>query len=173
MAAEIPVVRDHIIPIDRYPSVNENQTLGEAVRALLSYTCGNDRLRYSELLVLNGQSQLVGHLSLQAILKALDKRLVDVPRVKEHEGKSSEFPNLSILWEESFLNNCSLKKNTPILEFMLREIRHVKAGDSLVKALAIVLQSNEDILPVLENETVVGVIRLEEIFKAICHSCNL
>lgn len=180
MTVDIPVVRDHLIPIATYPSLKETQTLSEAVQVILSYTCGNGRLIFSEILVLNDQNQLVGHLNLQAILKALDKRLIDIPEVKEHKGKGTEFPSLSILWEESFLHTCPLKRDIPIRDVMQATNRYaqsgdslIKAGDSLIKALAIILQSYEEALPVLENGSVIGVIRVEEIFKAICGSCNL
>ena len=173
MTADIPVVRDHLIPITTYPSLKETQTLSEAVQVILSYTCGNGRLIFSEILVLNDQNQLVGHLNLQAILKALDKRLIDIPEVKEHKGKGTEFPSLSILWEESFFHTCPLKRDIPIRDVMQATNRYAQSGDSLIKALAIILQSYEDALPVLENGSVIGVIRVEEIFKAICGSCNL
>ena len=173
MTADIPVVRDHLIPIAKYPSLKETQTLSEAVQVILSYTCGNDRLMFSEILVLNDQNQLVGHLNLQSILKALDKRLADIPEVKGHEGKGAQFPNLSILWEDSFFHTCPLKRDIPIRDVMQSTHRYAKSGDSLIKALSIILQSNEDTLPVVENGSIIGVIRLEEIFKAICCSCNL
>ena len=173
MTADIPVVRDHLIPIAKYPSLKETQTLGEAVQVILSYTCGNDRLRFSEILVLNDQNQLVGHLNLQLILKALDKRLADIPEVKGHEGKGAQFPNLSILWEDSFFHTCPLKRDIPVRDVMRPTNRYVKSDDSLIKALSIILQSYEDTLPVVENSSIVGVIRLEEIFKVICGLCNL
>ena len=128
---------------------------------------------FSEILVLNDQNQLVGHLNLQSILKALDKRLADIPEVKGHEGKGAQFPNLSILWEESFFHTCPLKRDIPIRDVMRSTSRYAKSGDSLIKALAIILEDDEDILPVVENDSIIGVIRLEEIFKAICCSCNL
>jgi len=173
VTADIPIVRDHFIPIAKYPSLKETQTLSEAVQVILSYTCGNDRLMFSEILVLNDQNQLVGHLNLQSILKALDRRLADIPEVKGHEGKGAQFPNLSILWEESFFHTCPLKRDIPIRDVMQPTSRYTKSGDSLIKALAVILENDEDILPVVENGSIIGVIRLEEIFKAICCSCNL
>ena len=173
MTENMPTVRDHFIPIAKYPSLKEEQTLSDAAQVILSYTCGNGRLLFSEILVLNDQNQLVGHLNLQSILRALDKRLAGIPEFKGHEGKSAQFPNLSILWEESFFHTCALKRDIPIRDVMQATSRYVKSGDSLIEALVIILQNHEDILPVLENGSVIGVIRLEEIFKVICGSCNL
>ena len=173
MTEEIPTVKEHIIPIGKYPSLKDTQTLSDAAQVILSYKCGNGRLIFSEILVLNGQNQLVGHLNLQSILKALDKRLADIPEVEGHEGKGAQFPNLSILWEESFFHTCALKRDIPIRDVMRATSRYAKSDDSLIKALVVMLQNHEDILPVLEHGSIIGVIRLEEIFKVICGSCKL
>ena len=89
MTEDIPIVKDHLIPIAKYPSLKDTQTLSDAAQVILSYKCGNGRLIFSEILVLNDQNQLVGHLNLQSILKALDKRLADIPEVERHEGKGA------------------------------------------------------------------------------------
>jgi len=170
---EKPTVSEHFIPIAKYPSLKESQTLSDAAQVILSYTCGNGRLIFSEILVLNDHNQLVGHLNLQSILQALDERFADIPEGKVHEGKSGHFPNLSILWEESFFHTCVHKRDISIRDVMEATGSYVRSDDSLVKALVIILHSKENILPVVENGSIIGVIRLEEIFKVICGSCNL
>ncbi len=171
MAAENPVVRDFIVSIDEYPHIKDTETLSDAVQTLLSFTCGEKNgLRYGGMLVVNEKNELVGRLNLQAILQAFDKRLVDVPG---HEGKDGEYPNLAILWEDSFFHKCSEKKDTPVSDFMTKTKNLVKGEDSLLKALSIMLHSDEVVLPVRENGAIVGVIRLEEIFTAICGVCKL
>ena len=171
MAAENPVVRDYMVPIDRYPHLKETQTLSDAVQELLSHTCGaNDRLRYGGALVLNEKNQLVGCLDMQVILQSLDKRLAPIVG---HEGKSGEFPNLAILWEDSFFNKCSERKDILIREFMLATKTIVKGGDSLLKALSIMLHGDKVVLPVVEDGSIIGVIRLEEVFSALCGVCKL
>ncbi len=171
MTAENPVVRDFIVPIDKYPQVTESQTLGDAVQTLMAATCGdNGRLRYSGLLVVDDKYQLVGRLNLQTILQTYDKRLAPA---KGHQGKDGEYPNLAILWEDSFFSKCAEKKDTPIGDFMVATKKMVKAEDSLLKALSIMLHSNEQVLPVVDNGSIIGVIRLEEIFTAISSVCKL
>ena len=171
MAAENPVVRDFIVPIDKYPHLKDTQTLSDAVQTLLSHTCGeNDRLRYGGMLVVNEKNQLVGRLNLQAILQSFDKRLA--PQ-KGYEGKEGEYPNLALLWEDSFFSKCSEKKDTPISDFMMATDKIVKGDDSLLKALSIMLHSDEVVLPVVEDGNIIGVVRLEEIFTAICTVCKL
>jgi len=172
VTSEKPVVRDSIVPIDSYPHLKETQTLADAVQTLLSFPGDeNDRIRYGGMLVVDENDQLVGCLNLQTILRALDKRMAGSP--ERYEGKEGEYQDLAILWEDSFFSKCSEKRDTPISDCMIPVQHIVKGGDPLLKALSIMLHSDEVVLPVVEDGAVVGVIRLEEIFTAICGVCRL
>ena len=174
MSTEIPLVRDLIIPIDKYPHLQESQTLDDAVQILLSYTCGDEgRLRHSHIIILNDSNQFVGLLNLKTILLSFDKRLINIFKVDGFKGKGAEFPDLTILWEDSFLHTCPSHKNIIIKKFMLPAERFSKGGDSLLKALSMMLYADEPTLPVVEKNIVIGVIRLEEIFKTISSVCKL
>ncbi|MEK6202058.1 MAG: CBS domain-containing protein [Desulfobulbaceae bacterium] len=174
MATDNPVVRDFIIPLERYPHLQETQTLHDAVETLENFSCGeNERLRYSTLFIINHQNQLVGKLNLQDLLIALDDRFVTIPKAAGFEGKGDEFPNLAILWEDSFFIECAKKKNLFLKDLMRPVSRIVKADDPLVKALSIMLHGDDQVLPVLDGDSIAGVIRLEEMFKAVCSSCKL
>lgn len=174
MTADTLVVKDFIIPLDRYPHLSDTQTLHDAVQIIQSFTCGpNDRLRYSELMVIDQQNQIVGRVTMQDILRGLDPRLVDIGNVKKFEGQHVEYANLSILWEGSFFVECAQKGGTPITDLMSPVQRFVKAEDPLLKALAMLLHANDVIMPVVDGDRVIGVIRLEEIFKAISTRCQL
>ncbi len=169
MVTENPVVRDHMVPISNYPHLKKTETLGDAVAALLPYTCGETGgLRYADILVVDDNNEMVGRLNLQNILQTYDKHLAPT---KGYEGKEGDFPNLTILWEDSFFSKCREKNQTAISACMVPPARPVKAGDSLLKALTIMLHNGEQALPVVEDKAIVGVIRLEEIFVALCGVC--
>ncbi|MCL7487601.1 MAG: CBS domain-containing protein [Desulfobulbaceae bacterium] len=174
MTTDIPAVKDLVIPIERYPHVNQDKTLHDAVQVIQSYTCGeNDRIRYSEIMVVNDQNQLAGRLSILDVLRGLDKRFSEIPKVKEFAGKGSDYPNLTILWEDAFFVGCAKGVSRPVREFMSPIKNMVKTSDSLLKVLSILLSLNCQLLPVVEGKRVVGVIRLEEIFKEISVRCGL
>jgi Mg/Co/Ni transporter MgtE len=174
MASDSPIVRDLVIPLKNYPHLKENQTLHEAVAEIYSFTCGEtNRIRYSEILILNDRNQLSGHVTLLDILQNLDPRLKEATKIKEFEGKGSEFHNLSILWEDSFFIECTKRSHIPIREFM-SPIRHtVNGNDSVLKVLAIMARTKDVALPVVEEKHIIGVIRLKEIFKAIAARCRI
>lgn len=174
MASDNPVVKDLIIPLARYPHLNESQTLHDADQIIHSHTYGeNDRLRYAGLLVLNDQNQLIGRVTLQDMLQSLDARLQEASKVKGFEGKGAEFPNLTILWEDSFFVECTKRAHTLIKDIM-SPIKHIlKGSDPVLKALSIMLSTKEVVLPVVDEGRVIGVIRLEEIFKTISNKCKI
>ena len=174
MTSKSPVAKNLIIPLAQYPHLKDSQTLADAIGMLYSFTCGeHKRFRYSEILILNDQGQLAGRVTLQDLLKAYDARLADIPKVQEFEGKGAEFPNLAILWEESFFKRCAKQGLKPIGEFMSPIKNIAKATDPVLKVLSIMLAKNETVLPVIENDEVIGLIRIEEIFKSISEQCSL
>jgi len=174
MASDNPVVRDLVIPLDSFPHLNEDQNLHDAVEVLLSNKCGEyDRIRYAELLILNDQNQLSGRVTLQNILLNLDPRLKEASNVKGFEGKGAGFLDLVILWEDSFFVECKKWSHISIKELML-PIKHiVKGSDPVLKALAIMTNTNNFVLPVVDEGRILGVIRLKEIFTSITARCKI
>jgi len=174
MASDNPVVRDLVIPLEDFPHLNENQTLHDAVEVLLSYTCGEyGRIRYAELLILNDRNQLSGRVTLQNILLNLDPRLKEASKVKGFEGKGAGFLDLIILWEDSFFVECR-KWSHILIKDLMSPIKHiVKGSDPVLKALAIMTNTQNLVLPAIDEGRIIGVIRLKEIFKTITARCKI
>lgn len=174
MASVNPVVRDLIIPLESFPHLKEDQSLHDAVGVILSYKCGEyDRIRYAELLILNDQNQLSGRVTLLNILVNLDPRLKEASNVKGFEGKGAGFLDLVILWEDSFFVECKKWSHIPIKNLMM-PIKHiVKGSDPVLKAMAIMTNTNHHVLPVIDEGRILGVIRLKEIFTSITARCKI
>lgn len=174
MADYAPVVRDFTIPLNCYPHLNEKQTLKDAVEQIKSFVVGeNDRIRYSCLLIVNDNNQLVGRVSLEDIIHALAPRMLDATKVKKFEGKESDFPNLAILMEDSFFKDCRKQSEVPISSFMGKIPTFLNADTPLLKALAIMLNVDNKTLPVVDSEKIIGVLRLEEVFAEITSKCQI
>ena len=174
MTADIPTIRNVLIPLDRYPHINENQTLHDAVTELKSFTAGvKNRLRYDGLLVINDQNQLVGKVTLVDILRALFPPLYETLEVNTFQGKESDFPNLAILLEDKVLNKCSLKASEPVKEIMSDAENFIEADTQILKTLTIMSNTGNYNLPVIDGNAIIGVIRIEEIFIAMCSYCNI
>lgn len=174
MATDIPTVKNVLIPLDRYPHLNENQTLHDAVSELKLFTAGaKNRLRYNMLLVVNDQNQLIGKVTLADMLKALFPPLYESVKMKKFEGQETTFPNLAILLEDTILKECPAKASLPVKDFMSDTENYIQAETQILKTLMIMLNSGNYTLPVIEEDKIIGVIRHEEIFDAMCIHCNL
>ncbi len=174
MSIQIPVVRDHTIPLDHYPHLNETKTLRDAAKEIHSFTTDSkDRLRYSEALVVNNQNQLVGRITMIDILQGLAPQLIESTKVAKFEGKSADFPNLALLVEDNFFKECSLRWTKPVSSFMSPVEHTISANTHLLEALLMMLNTKDFNLPVVEDDMIIGVIRLEETFKAISSHCSL
>jgi len=163
---------DFAIPLEMYPHLREDQTLDEAIAVLRSFTC-EDQLQFSELMILNDQEQLIGRVTVREILQGLEPRLLKKKKELEFEGLEADYPNLAILWEDSFFKQCRTRGGRPIKEFMSPIKTTVKATDPLLKVLYIMMHENENNLPVLEKKKIVGVVRSKEVFAAVCLRCQL
>ena len=163
------VIRDLIIPFDRYPHLNEDQTLQEAIETLMSFRAGpEERLLYAMLLVVNKQNQLVGKLSLIDIIHGLVPRLREASKVNKFEGKGEVYPNLTFLYEESTFAKCGENQNKPIKPLLHAIDFSLPADTHILKALVMMSHRNDFNVPVTDNGDIIGVLRLEEVFKAMC-----
>ena len=53
-------------------------------------------------------------------------------------------------------------------------VKHiVKGSDPVLKALAIMINTKDLVLPVVDEGRIIGVIRLKEIFKVITERCKV
>jgi predicted transcriptional regulator len=99
--------------------------------------------------------------------------LKEASNVKGFDGKGSGFLDLIILWEDSFFVECRKWSHIPIKDLM-SPIKHIaKGSDPVLKALAIMTNTQSFVLPVVDEGHIIGVIRLKEIFTTLTARCNI
>jgi predicted transcriptional regulator len=168
------LVKDLMIGLDSYPHVREKDMLHEAIGTIQTFTCSEKgHLQYAELLVFDDNKQLVGRLTLQDILRGLEQKLLGKAGVPQYEGKKIDLPDVAIFWEETFFRDCRPHMKTTVGEAMSPIKTTLKATATVLKALYVMLQSGDCCIPVLEDDRVIGVVRLEDVFSAICDRCAL
>ena len=169
MNKKTSVIRDIVIPLDRYPHLNESQTLLEAIQVFTEFRAGQqDPPGYAGLLVVNDQNQLVGKLSLIDIMHGLVPHLMDVTKVGKFEGKDTEYPNLSFLYEDATFTECGKNQQSPVKPLLQGIDFSLPAETHILKALVMMSHRNDFNVPVTDDGTIIGILRLEEIFNAIC-----
>ncbi|MGW8194798.1 MAG: CBS domain-containing protein [Desulforhopalus sp.] len=164
-------IRDLVIPIERYPHLNENQTLQEAIQSFMSFRAGQrEHLHYDMLFVVNDKNQLVGRMSMMDIMRGLAPHLLDDAKVNKFDGKAGEYSDLIYLYETSTFSECGKNRNKPIKP-LIHSIDFSLAADThILKALVMMAARKDNDVPVREDGTIIGVLRLEEIFMAMCNT---
>ena len=171
MNAKNSKIRDLVIPIALYPHLNENQTLEEAIESFISFRAGQqERLHYDMLFVVNDQNQLVGRLFLMDIMRGLAPHLLQDTKVEKFEGKGGNYQDLAYLYEKSTFSECGKNRDKPIKPLMHTIDFSLPADTHILKALVIMSNRNDFAIPVTDDGTLIGVLRLEEIFMAMCNT---
>lgn len=167
MHKKTSAIRDIIVPLDRYPHLNENQAMHEAIQVFLSFPTTDD-MCFSRLLVVNDDDQLTGWISRIDIMQGLAPRVMDAAKIDKFEGKDIEYPNLAFLYEDSTFADCGENQTQPIKSLMQPIDFSLTADTPVLKAIVMMTHRNNFNVPVTDNGAIVGVLRLEDIFKAMC-----
>jgi len=174
MSNSMPVIKDLIIPLELFPHLGSAQSVHEAVGQLFSHTInGSGNLLYDELLIINSQSQYVGRLTIRGILTCYFPSLFDGGQKSIFSGKQEKFTDLAILLEDSFQAECKRQGALPVSQFMVPPHKSIKADLHPLHAAEIMMAENETCLPVVEDQALIGVVRLIDLFRALAGSCSL
>lgn len=174
MQNDISLVSQILIPLDQYPHLLENEPIGSAVTLLLENGSADGRhLYYDEILVINGNSQLVGHILVKDILTSFFPSILGTATSGIYEGKKEHFTDLSILLEDSFRRECRRQAAHTVKMHMTKPHRSVDGSMSLLHALEIMVKDGESTLPVTENNVLTGAIRMQDIFRVLGSYCTI
>jgi len=149
MQKKMDSVKDLMIPLSDYSTINDNATLEETVNLM-------DRsIRergHRTLMVLDGGGGVVGFLTTRAVFEALGKL---APKAGGWLGISFNRPELF------FWDGLKLIKDTRVKKVMRPVVdAYVREADYPAKAVEMILKRGVTILPVLdEQERITGVIR--------------
>ncbi len=168
-------VKDLYITIDDYPNISLDAPIGYAIYFM--HRVLQDKNKYRNILVLDDDDHLQGYLSLKDLIRAvgpdyLQKRK---PAVKGNqpfnfEGLTPDLATLSLLWEEGFTAKLHSELKNPVREYMTLMEDQVSLEDHISKCMYLMLLHDVIVLPVVENDLVIGVIRQVDVFECIAAS---
>jgi len=145
-------VKDLLIPLSDYPHLPFWATLKEALIQLSSASESGMNM----VLVFNEAYRLVGILTQVDILWGIE------PKFARHYEDG-----VPVFWSDLLTQSARKRIMQPIKELMTPTKVTVDSNDSIMKASHIMLIENQDILAVKEDDRIVGVIRLEDIFREV------
>lgn len=170
-------VKDVYIMIDEYPNISQHAPIGHAINMM--HNILRNKSKFRTLLVLDDDDHLKGYLSIRDLIRAVgpDYLHKKKPAVKGHqpfniEGLDQDLSALALIWQEGFTLKLHDELKKPVKEHMTLMEDSVSTEDTIAKCLYLMLFRDVLILPVVEEEHVVGVIRLIDLFDRIADNVD-
>ena len=159
------LVKEISVPISDYPNIRDGASVKDAFLILKNnFEKGKG---YRSILVMDERNQLKGSLSLVDLIKAVEPQFLKITKPDAYQGISMEYPALSLIWQELFSKECKEEAKKPVKRVMSPVQATVTLEDPIAKAAYLLIMTNSRILPVLDKDKVIGVVRLVDVFKEI------
>ena len=155
-------VKDLMIPLEDYPHIPYWFTIRQAmaiVREAAIKFEGSFEPR--AVLVFDEKYQLMGMLTLRDIIKGLE------PRFMHETALVKADPNLTVLMGDLFGPGMREASQKPVSEVMSPIKVTIAGGDSIAKAVFLMIKENVGMMPVIQDSKVAGMIRLSDLFTEI------
>jgi predicted transcriptional regulator len=160
-----------MIPLDKYPHIPYWFTLRQAIVELENseIEIGGRKSLPRVVLVFDEKYRLMGMARRRDILKGLEPHYLTAGA---YEGQRKLFDvevdaNLSDISREKLLNHIKQRAESPVGEFMTPIARTVEHGDNIIKIIDEMVKNDLDLLPVMKDDKVAGVVRSVDVFHNI------
>ncbi|MDP2811977.1 MAG: CBS domain-containing protein [Rhodocyclaceae bacterium] len=166
------IVNDYLTPLAGYPHVRDNVTLREVYATLKQHYDSAEQFR--SVLVLDAGDRLVGVLGFRELLHALLPEYLKPHDPAHYEGGRgadlAALASLAPLWQEDCASQCRKAAAMPVGAHVIEAKATVAGTDPLVKAIYLFATLNANILPVVEGERIVGVLRRVDVMAAVAEA---
>ena len=171
------VVKELMVPLSEYATVPEEATLQDAVLALRQTQMDNKKRKYLHraILVLDAKGAVTGKVSFLDVLRALEPKYDQMLSSKKslHVGFTPAFQRSMIeqlkLWEAPMEHLCEKAAKLKVSSFMAApvEAEIIESRRTLDEAIhQLVLGCHQSLL-VTEDNAVVGILRLTDVFEVV------
>ena len=173
-------VKDLMVPIAEYATVNEDATLKEALAALDKAQKHHDDDQYAHraIIVIDREQQVVGKISQIDVLKALEPKYMDLCEPGSESGMTrfgftkNFFTDMCTqynLWSTPMPQLVRQAANRPVKTFMYKpkEGEYITENGAIEEAIHLLVVGRHQSLLVLKDKKIVGVLRLVDMFREI------
>lgn len=164
-------VGDIMIPVSQYPSVRDNATLREAIdiieQAQLEVALRKSLPRV--LLVFDAIDVLVGYVRRRDIMRGLEPTFLSSETL-QYRKKLFDVavdPNLMELTYDRVVRGIREQANRPVSDVMRPIETIINADDYIVKAVYEMVSLDLTMIPVVQEQRLVGVIRSVDLFHEL------
>ncbi|MCI5132379.1 MAG: CBS domain-containing protein [Candidatus Electrothrix sp. EH2] len=163
-------IREMVIPLDRCLRLYEDQALNDAIKLFSHPSSEEYPVDLPVLLVLDRQDTLVGSLSRIDILRGLVPNMLGRSRSNSFAWNATEYPHLTYLYEDHVLAECGGNRTRQV-RFLMRPVDFTLPADThILEAIIALHKQHSSCVPVSENGAIIGLLRFEELFHAMCNT---
>lgn len=167
----LPTAQDLMVPLESYPHVRDDSTLLDALTTMSRahiHMHGETSLPRI-LLVFDVEEMLVGMLRRRDILRGLSPRWFFGAESRHPEDvfDTDLDHNISEVLADKVVSRFRERARLPIAEYVQGIAGVVQAEDSLVRLVNIMVKKGYHMLPVLQGDTAIGVVRSVEVMWAV------
>lgn len=179
-------VEELMVPLEEYATVDQESTVREAVLALENAQNGYHKREYKHraILVTDGRGRIVGKLSMLDVIRSLEPRYKQMgdfghtTAIGFGDGFVRSMIDQYGLWQQPLEDVCERAARLEVRDVMYtpEEEEFVEADASLSEAIHQLVTGHHQSLLVTREGEVVGVLRLADVFTAICNvikACRL
>jgi CBS-domain-containing membrane protein len=155
-------VRELMIPLTDYPHIPYWFTIKQAVAIFKKSALGLEgKLEPTTLLIFDEKYQLMGSLTMEDLIRGIEKKFVRA------EGYLSKDWDTPVFFEGIFTEGVKDEARKPVGDIMSPAKETVAPEDSIIRAIYLMIEKGLPLLPVIDQDVVQGVIRINEIFNEI------
>ena len=155
-------VGELMIPLTDYPHIPYWFTIKQAIAIVKKSALGLEgKLEPNTLLIFDEKYQLMGSLTMKDLIRGIEKKFI------RSNGFMSKEWDTPVFFEGLFTEGVKEEAQKSVSEIMSPVKDTVGPEESIIKAIYIMMEQDQSLLPVLDQGTVVGVIRLNEIFNEL------
>ena len=165
------LVQDVMVPLEEYPCIPETLTLRDAISEMTVQILRKGQLSLPRVALVfdDDFSDLLGLLRRRDIMRGLEPRFL-VGGSLEYRRKLFDVkidPNLSELSYDKIIARLRKRADRLVREFMIPIKVTIDYNDHIMKAMSEMVDQNVSLLPVLKDNSVVGVVRSVDVLSEI------
>jgi CBS domain-containing protein len=174
---ETKLVREVMIPIKSYVTVQEENSLFDAIQTLESSKTSNRGRAHRDAVVVDKDGIFIGKVTMIDIFRALEPNYNNIDFDKIIEAGKGELTEEIVteaykdfsFWVEPSKTICERGEAKKISEVMHMptETEYIKEEDSIEKALHLYVMGAHQPLIVKKGETVTGMLRFGDVFEVV------
>ncbi len=165
------LAKDIMIPIDRYPNIFQTATLHQAIEILetASLEIHGRKSLPRALIVFDEQFHPLGIVRRRDIMLGLEPKFMRSMSLKTRRDlfQIEVDPDLEELSQGRFAEAVNEQARQPVSTIMQPIKSTVEHDDRLAKVVFKIIKQDINLMPVLKDEEVIGVVRTVDVFREI------